>query len=297
MNAYELLIRVRDDLGEAAAANWTDRQLVRWLTRAYRIAHAEQVELIHNFMLETGYVDIVADQESYSLPADLYKIHCVEIGDGAAEQTYTKLADTIIAERWKYVGKASFSLSPTMMRWYLDGKNIGVVPKPSSARTNGLKITYIPQPGELHTGLIAAADATTVTLQTSETAAEGPASGDDDAYNGQDLYIVSGTGMGTKAEITDYEGLTKVATVTMPTTPAAGSRYALVPKTEPQFDELIINKACQLASFRQDPVVADRFSGLHDVHRRQIKTALEVRKHGPDFVRTGTRDYELYRRR
>lgn len=73
-------------------------------------------------------------------------------------------------------------------------------------------------------GLLTAASANTVTLNTS-------ASSTNDAYNGQIIFIRSGTGADQAARIIDYVGSTKVATLscTFATTPDATSAYVILP--------------------------------------------------------------------
>lgn len=65
-----------------------------------------------------------------------------------------------------------------------------------------------------------AGTATTVTLDAS-------ASASDDIYNNQVIEILSGTGIGFSALITDYNGTTKVATATFGVVPDSTSKYVI----------------------------------------------------------------------
>ena len=73
-------------------------------------------------------------------------------------------------------------------------------------------------------GIATAGAASTITLAAS-------ASATNDLYNGSTVYISSGTGAGQVRLITDYDGGTKVATVSpeWATNPAAGSIYRVLP--------------------------------------------------------------------
>lgn len=73
-------------------------------------------------------------------------------------------------------------------------------------------------------GTAQAGSASTITLQAG-------ASASNDTYNGQLLYISSGTGVGQSRAISDYVGSTKVATVitNFTVTPDATSGYAIYP--------------------------------------------------------------------
>jgi hypothetical protein len=70
-------------------------------------------------------------------------------------------------------------------------------------------------------GLAQAGSSTTITLNTS-------ASSNDDAYNGQLIFIRSGTGQDQVALVEDYVGSTKVATIR---TRSANGEWAVVPDT------------------------------------------------------------------
>jgi len=73
-------------------------------------------------------------------------------------------------------------------------------------------------------GLVRAATANTIQLNAL-------ASTDDDAYNGQAVFIVSGTGQDQLAVIRDYDGATQTATTycTLATTPDTTSGYVMLP--------------------------------------------------------------------
>lgn len=78
-----------------------------------------------------------------------------------------------------------------------------------------------------HRGTAQAGAGTTITLAAT-------ASATDDAYNGREVHIISGTGAGQYREITDYVGATKVATVAAwSTNPDNTSVYKVLSSTLP----------------------------------------------------------------
>lgn len=74
----------------------------------------------------------------------------------------------------------------------------------------------------MHTGTLQAATSTTVTLAADASAA-------DDYYNNRVIEIVNGTGIGQAYEISDYNGTTKVATIseTLSIVPDTTSDYVV----------------------------------------------------------------------
>lgn len=90
----------------------------------------------------------------------------------------------------------------------------------------GRRLRQVDAAAVVDAGTAQAGSATTITLASS-------ASSTNDIYNGDRVEIVGGTGLGENAIITDYDGTSKVATVTpaFVITPDATSEYQIVPAT------------------------------------------------------------------
>jgi len=92
----------------------------------------------------------------------------------------------------------------------------------------------VADPGREHVneGLVQASTATTITLNTL-------ASAIDDAYNGQTILIRSGTGDDQARLVTDYDGTTKIATLSVAwgTNPDSTSAYVMLPTSLSAIDE------------------------------------------------------------
>lgn len=90
----------------------------------------------------------------------------------------------------------------------------------------GRRLRQIDAAAVVDAGTAQAGGATSITLAAT-------ASSTNDIYNGDRVEIIAGTGAGENAIITDYDGTTKVATVTpaFVITPDATSEYQIVPAT------------------------------------------------------------------
>lgn len=275
MHTQQLFTRVRDDL-RASAANekWTDVQVYRYLDRAYQKVWGEQITLFESWQVKRATVDLVANTELVSLPVDLKKVCLVEY---LMNGVYYPLTALDFKDHYK-VKQFWPVIDATLRFYYLLDAQIGILPVPSGNVTAGLRITYYPKAGNLHYGIVAGVGSGTVTLASD-------ASVEDDAYNGQYLAIVSGTGAGKKAQITDYVGSTKVATVTFAVPPIAGSTYALYPKSESELDELIILQTAQELTVVQDPGVSKLFAELYSRERERRVDELATRDAQPQYIK------------
>lgn len=146
MIVSDIATRVRRTFGDEAAVQVTDADIIRWVNDA-------QVEIIkHNdsVLQKTSFINIVANQQEYSLPVDLLILRSV---------------------RYKYTDMQSFShlkyLSIQQFDEILDGwdgnavgvsrpshftryeNKIALFPTPDQASTNGLKLLYNQQPTDI----------------------------------------------------------------------------------------------------------------------------------------------------
>lgn len=110
-----------------------------------------------------------------------------------------------------------------------------------------------------HEGLAQGGASTSITLQSN-------AASDDDIYIGAIVAIISGTGSGESEEITDYDGTTKVASISPETwtvTPDSTSGYVVIPSEEavtqsgvaPTIGQIIaafVANSSRLVGFRKD---------------------------------------------
>jgi hypothetical protein len=274
----ELLSRLRDDIKETTPGVWSDAELIRALNRAYAIVVAEECRLCESWLEKSALIDIVAAQKAYNVPADALKVGQLEILYDAAAGLYVPMRYIHMGERWMYQQISLGEPLANAMRWTLTAGQIWLVPTPTTNLTSGLRLFYVPKAGMLHYGTATAGSVAGITLASD-------ASVGDDSYNDQYIYIVSGTGVGQRAQITDYVGSTRVASAVFAVAPGAGSVYSIYPKTQESFDECIIAKAGELAYIGVDEGKHMAFKAYYAQQLDAITKAMEVRRRGPESVR------------
>lgn len=282
MHCKDLLTRLRDDLSESVAGQWTDAQLIRYLDRAYVHVFGEQVILFEDWCLKRGHINIVANTDEYDLLADLKKIRHVQI---KSNDEYYNLERVYLENMSYYDTRSLASITPVAMAYYLLGKKIGLVPTPATSLTDGLRLYYIPQSGQLHLGTATAGSGTTLTMAADAT-------DEDDAYLDMDLEVTAGTGVGERAQITGYVGATKVATVDLTTTPDGTTVYAIYPKTEKEFDEMIVFRAAAHATARIDMPASRSFDHEYRATRARVLAEMDTRDRKPRYAHHMPRDME-----
>lgn len=154
--------QVRSYLDETTAADWTDAELNRLINQRYHRVYSAVVEVYEDYKITTSFASLVADQQEYTLPTDLFKLRRVEINYDtdntnstfqkatpvtSLDAIRTRLAETNIS--------SSFLRNPT---YYITGTSIGFLPIPTTSETNGIKYWYIPTLSDL------SADASTIDI-------------------------------------------------------------------------------------------------------------------------------------
>ncbi len=151
-NITELRTRLTRQLGEQDGT-YTDAYLTDYLNQAYDYV----VSFIQNEINDTlwddpnwgnvaiGYVDLVANQQSYSLVSDTDSADITDIYAVFAKQSissdYTRVMRTNI-QKSPEIADEDTGRSDRPYQYMYSGSNIIVYPKPSSNITNGLKYYY-----------------------------------------------------------------------------------------------------------------------------------------------------------
>jgi len=104
----------------------------------------------------------------------------------------------------------------------------------SESYSESIRLYYTKRPALLLKGTASAGADTTLTFASSP-----PPDVRDDYYNLSWLILKSGTGAGERAQITDFAGGTRVATVDFTTTPDATSVYATESELPPGHNEIV----------------------------------------------------------
>lgn len=204
---------IRADFSQDSVTGFVDEPMLdRWVNEGYMKYSHVLMLADEGYFEQTFGLDIISGQEEVPLPS---------LFDGRGAHLKTMLLERVLSnqripltfhKRYNEAnstngGLSGFSFLPT---WKFRGSNIILEPTPTftelASSTSGLLLTAQVMPARLVSGTVVAATATTITLPT-------VADPRDDYYNGERIFIVSGTGAFQFRTITDYVGLTRVATV------------------------------------------------------------------------------------
>jgi len=285
-HALDLLTAVRDDITEDSARHFTNPKLLRIINRAYVKVFEEQANLLEGRLTTVEDIDLVSGTRLYSPTANIHYLQFVQVLD--SDGNYHTIEELPSIEAQKYDGDwpSDIDTDAVLYQWYYHGKQIGLAPVPGVSRVSGLRLNYIPFPGELHIGTAATGATTSITLDSDAgNARYGAASVQDDAYNGHDIMILAGTGIGQRATITDYVGSTKVASAVFTVAPDATSQYAIFPRCEAILADLIVVMAAHIALRRIDPEASIRFGKAYEYERRNLVKSVALRSVQPWTVR------------
>ena len=207
MNGWEQLEIMRDMIGEATAAHWSDRELLSNL-------NIEQRKLA--FMIGKAPGDWLTKSDSVTpvasvidLPIDCAKVVYLEETVSGAPISWNV---NISERRVSRLGQGSFALGNLEAYPLMDQVVIN-----QDSYTTACTLWYQIRVPDLHVGTASTGAATSITLDDNDGA--GVSSGGfgakkiADYYNGVGLVCTGGTGVGTVDTITDYTAA-RVATVT-----------------------------------------------------------------------------------
>jgi len=230
MNAYHMMLDVRDNIGEDSAAHWGDNDILRKLNSAQR-------KVANLFILTPGdwlikSADLTPVDSIVTLPADCAKPVYMEVASTGDEislmanlrdRNLTRLADGI-----NYSGVSTAYMLQDTIEINQEGY------------TTGVTLWYQRRVPDLHAGACASGSgATKVIFQLTNEPKRV-----DDYYNGVSLEIVDGTGTGIIEDISDYDGSGYYATITG--TVAAADNYGTVSELPEEAHDLIVLEATQM---------------------------------------------------
>lgn len=144
----QIRTQVRSYLDETAAADWLDPELNTLINQRYHRVHSAIANVFEDYKITTSFDNLVANQQEYTLPTDLYKLRRVEVNYDitntnsvfqkvtpftALESIRTRLAETDVS--------SNITRDPG---YYVTGSKIGFLPIPTLAGTNAIKYWYVP---------------------------------------------------------------------------------------------------------------------------------------------------------
>lgn len=145
--------QVRSYLDETIASDWSDTELNRLINQRYHRVYAAVTTVYEDYHITTAFTNMVADQQEYTLPSDIYKIRRVEINYdvnnsnsqfqraapvGTVDAIRTRLSETQIG--------SNILRNPV---YYNLGTTVGFLPIPTLSGTNAIKLWYVPTATEL----------------------------------------------------------------------------------------------------------------------------------------------------
>lgn len=201
MNCYNMLQLLRDNIGEATAAHWSDVNLIHRLNAAQRMI-AQEVSMMPGGWLVKS-TNLTPSASVITLPDDCSKpLYLEETSDGTPLRWLESVRTRRVSRRKGIASNWEGSLEVYPLR------NTLVVNQDSY--TTGVTLWYEIRVPDLIAGTASAGGVASLTL---------PVNGNvkhiDDYYNNVEFQAESGTGAGTVGDsISDYAGATGACTVT-----------------------------------------------------------------------------------
>jgi len=230
MNAYHMMLDVRDNIGEDAAAHWGDNDVLRKLNAAQR-------KVGNLFILSPGdwlvkSANLTPVDSIITLPSDCAKpVYMEEESTGYAitlsgnirDRSLSRVAGPIL-----YDGAVeAYMLKDTIEVNY-------------ASYTTEVTLWYQQRIPDLHAGACGSNSAATIL----EFQLTNEPKRVDDYYNGVSVEVVDGTGTGIVEDISDYIGSTYRATIEG--TVASGDNYGTVSELPEEAHDLIVLEASQM---------------------------------------------------
>lgn len=230
-HARAVIAAARSELQETNSADplgnlWTDPELLEWANESQNQTVAEILDLDEDFFGTFFEINTVAGQAIYDLPSRFLRMIQVEyLGGGSRVDVPESRARP---ENPPALSAVMDTSQGPLFAYALYSDQIHFDPPLSSVLTPGFRCWFIGDPQEMTYGTASAGASSTITLQAAVSASGRAASGDHDYYNQVFIVLTGGTGAGQRRRIADYDGDTKIATVSTPwsVTPDSTSQYA-----------------------------------------------------------------------
>jgi hypothetical protein len=132
LRVSDIAIRVKRQFGDEFGAQITDADILRWVNDAMR-----DIALRNNLLQVKAVTATVANQQDYTLPADMLTLHSVRYGTDKLQSLTLSEADTFMDTTSSNAGTPVY-----YSQW---GSTISLYPIPSDAATS-LNIYYTRQP-------------------------------------------------------------------------------------------------------------------------------------------------------
>ena len=213
MNAYDLLTDLRDMLGESTASHWSDREILRTINRIQKRIYMRMSMTMGDWFVKKS-SSLTPSAGVISIPSDCAKpIYLEEVSSGVEIPITLSVRDRATTKSYPLGGVYADPAAYVVM----DEIHIN-----DSSYVTPVYLWYDKKCIDLHAGTAA-----TGSTGSSLIIADGYGHSQiDDYYNNLYVEIVSGTGVGNKARITDYVASSRALTVE--TTVSTDTVYGMV---------------------------------------------------------------------
>lgn len=267
MNAYDMLVDLRDNVGEDTASHWGDNNLLRKLNHAYRLVGTSVMTAPGDWLVKSASVTPVSSV--ITLPSDCAKpVYLEHTSNGYP----IDFAGTTVRER-SLTRPVGVSLEIAGLDAYLQGNTIILN---QESYSDACTLWYVRRPSLLHTGTADAGGAASLTLD-----AANVHSVVNDYYNGVGIEILAGTGIGDDT-IIDYSCNTSgVGTCGVTGTYSTDSKYGTVSELPEEADAVVLLQATLAAmakpSSSVDPKYFEYFLSLFKEAKKDLNTWIASR--------------------
>ena len=279
MNSYEMLLMLRDNLGETVEKHWTDLMLLKRLNAAKDEVVTRVLNSPGDWLLKKS-AAITPVNNQLTLPSDcVFPVYVEEVSSGLT----IPIRGTIRERRGGRCIGTSLSLGTEA---YLIGNYIEINQESFS---NPCYLWYQPRIIDLHAGLCAATvtDATHIGFELGHYP-----SGADDYYNGVTVEVRDSSSfvLNVSTPITDYVGSTGVATIASSVvTAVAGDFYGTVCGLPQELHEWIVVKATVRAYAKPSSTFEKEIFGFWRAELKSLEEEMEdflsSRVSGSTYVR------------
>lgn len=199
------------------------------------------------YYVQTATIDFVADQALYDLPLNARlgsRILFTEDVDNITEVP----ASAYLKEHLDYNSPGAVNLTDNY-HFILQNQQVRVMPTPGAAKSEALRIYYIPNFGQMVEGRISAAGSSTANFFTSDpdySVNYGTPDVRNDYYNGMEILLTKNAGVGDVRTISDYTGGTTLQatassawSTTLSTTAGSVTEFAVMCPVPEDFHQMV----------------------------------------------------------
>jgi hypothetical protein len=140
LTVQDVITRVQRQFGDEAAVQVTEADILRWINDAQREAVMQNEGLLQAI----GYIDLVAGQQEYDLPADCFTLGHVQVKSSAGSEYYSvqfRSLKQLAEELNGYIGSSKTDSYPVFYTSQRTGKVV-LFPAPEASVAQGIQIFY-----------------------------------------------------------------------------------------------------------------------------------------------------------